>query len=148
MENCTIVSNYAKSGGGGVAVSSYGSPTYVGVGVRNTIVYDNWSDAAGDVSNVTSWVNHLMWTNNCVGTAINLNGTGAGNLLQVAPKFVNPAVDDWHLRQGSPCVDKGDTLDWMWTAKDKDGARRIRNGVVDMGCFESAYSLGTVILVQ
>ena len=143
VENCTIVSNYSQYQGGGIAVTGGDSS----VGFRNTIIYDNWSDAAGYADVAANAIN-LTWTNNCVGTTINLNDYGAGNLLQVDPKFVNPAANDWHLLPTSPCANKGDTLDWMTTAKDLDGGKRVRYDVVDMGCYETAMRFGTVLCVR
>ncbi|MDY5968601.1 MAG: thiol protease/hemagglutinin PrtT [Bacteroidales bacterium] len=49
-------------------------------------------------------------------------------------------LPDWHLTSASPCVNAGDTITSDVYRYDLDGGQRIRQGRVDMGCYESAYS--------
>jgi hypothetical protein len=63
---------------------------------------------------------------------------GTGN-LESAPGFANPSLGDFHLLQGSPCIDAGDPLFMSIPLEvDLDGQPRVRNGRVDMGADESA----------
>jgi hypothetical protein len=45
---------------------------------------------------------------------------------------------DYHLAQGSPCINSGTNCGWMTGAFDLDGHYRLDrySGLVDMGCYE------------
>lgn len=68
------------------------------------------------------------------------------------PKFLNPnttkGVDgltddaDWHLGRGSVCIDAGEKLTECILDGDLDRAIRCRNGIMDLGCYESNYPVG------
>lgn len=70
-----------------------------------------------------------------------------GCLLNVDPRFVDAAAQDYALKLRSPCVDRGSLLDWM-TADSVDLSGNVRvlnngktllddaNALPDMGCFE------------
>ncbi len=70
-----------------------------------------------------------------------------GCLLNVDPRFVDAAAQDYSLKLRSPCVDRGLLLDWM-TADSVDLSGNVRvlnngkalsddaNALPDMGCFE------------
>lgn len=63
-------------------------------------------------------------------------------------RFINPAARgieglndefDWHLNRGSVCIDKGERLSESVTDGDLDRSLRCRNGVIDLGCYETNY---------
>ena len=66
----------------------------------------------------------------------------------LSPNFVNPSITvgyadetenvDWHLQQGSPCVNRGDNS--MADAYDLDGNARVQMDTIDLGCYESSYN--------
>lgn len=91
-ENRLVGGVYGPSRGGGLWAASASS--FSGV---NNIVYSNYSqenpECYGDVN----------LTYSCVSTAL----TGVGNITG-NPLFVNPAVNDFNLQAGSPCIDAGD----------------------------------------
>ncbi len=65
----------------------------------------------------------------------------------------NPCLrPNYTLRADSPCIDAGLKRAWMNGATDLAGASRVRSGYsrgkVDMGCFESNGSVGTVLLFK
>ena len=62
---------------------------------------------------------------------------GEGN-QSADPKFVNPGADDFHLQQGSPCVDQG-TADGA-PSDDIDGDDRPQGNGFDIGADESPYA--------
>jgi hypothetical protein len=78
------------------------------------------------------------------------------------PQFVDPdgpdnnpeTLDDndFRLTAESPCIDKGENDDWMWTATDLDGNPRILDGglslTVDMGAYEYRPFRISQILVE
>ncbi len=77
---------------------------------------------------------------------------GSGNIgnLELSPDFVNPSQNNYRLKSSSPCIDAGafgidfpiDVLDFNNDSNtteptpDLDQLRRVRNCVVDMGCYE------------
>ena len=66
------------------------------------------------------------------------SGTGqATNGLWDDPDLVNPAGADFHLRDGSPAIDRGDPSPIMQVGPlDFDGEARIANGRIDIGADE------------
>lgn len=60
------------------------------------------------------------------------------NLNNLAPLFVDALNGDYHVRAGSPVIDKGNNTAPALPPTDKDGHPRIFNRVVDMGAFEFA----------
>lgn len=72
------------------------------------------------------------------------NGGSAGNNLQwsnLNDYFVNPTNNDYHLKAGSPAIDKGSNSPSgvALPSTDKDGNARFVNSVVDIGAYE--YSI-------
>ena len=128
---CTVVENSVeitgdttgvdtKLGGGGLWNA------FVGAG---NIVYGNMSDGAP--SDAEGW-----------------NGPPdtAGSLVGVDPKFVDRANGDYRLREDSPAVDIGATDVEEWrdastTDTDLDGNPRVRGRCIDLGCYESAWTV-------
>ena len=69
----------------------------------------------------------------------------AGHNIAADPLFVGVQTGNYRLQHGSPCIDSGLVQDWMQSAKDLDGRRRIIRNSVDMGCYEEPAS-GAVLL--
>jgi hypothetical protein len=63
--------------------------------------------------------------------------TGTGN-INADPMFVSPASGDFHLRQGSPCIDTG-TLSGA-PSTDLEGNSRPQGDGYDMGAYESPFA--------
>ncbi|MFC1805956.1 right-handed parallel beta-helix repeat-containing protein [Planctomycetota bacterium] len=61
---------------------------------------------------------------------------GEGN-IDVDPRFVDPANGDYHLQNGSPCINAGDNSEVEAGETDMDGEARIQQLVVDMGADET-----------
>ena len=64
------------------------------------------------------------------------------------PKFASAATKDFRLLRSSPCFNTGTNEDWMASARDLDGAKRICGPRVDMGAYEYFYPAGLVIVVR
>jgi hypothetical protein len=68
--------------------------------------------------------------------------TGMNGNISADPLFVNPSAGDYHLRPGSPSIDKGDNSAPNLPSTDLDGKLRIQDGnkdgvaIVDMGAYE------------
>ncbi|MCQ2295570.1 MAG: C10 family peptidase [Bacteroidales bacterium] len=116
----------------------------------------------------SSFVNNIVWNNdtNLINLA-NLNDTSIRNCAIESDtdfadttwvrlssnndmvRFVNPGTrglagwsedNDWHLAPNSVCIDRGERL--CTTDGDLDRNLRSRNGVVDLGCYETNYPVG------
>lgn len=61
--------------------------------------------------------------------------TFSGNVIGHDAMFVNPRAMDYHLRAGSPCIDKGTAFDGSGTT-DLDGNPRTSGDAPDIGCYE------------
>ena len=65
------------------------------------------------------------------------------------PRFIQPSTQrgtagyastlDWHLNRRSVCIDAGERLRESLIDNDYDLMLRCRNGVIDLGCYESNY---------
>jgi len=124
LYNCTIATNYAYLSGGGIVCSNGGS-------VINTIIYDN--QAALEKNNWQSYASNVTFSYCCTIPTNNLSG--GNGCISDDPMFVAPGLD-YHLLEGSPCIDGGTNLPWMIGATDLDGNPRIYDDTVDMGCYE------------
>jgi len=96
--------------------------------IRNNIFYKmNSSYWASDGGEVTG-------DHNLIFDASHPSVPGDYNLLDVDPMFVDPINNDFHLRPGSPAIDKGQTLQNV--SFDFDGKHRPFNNRWDIGAYE------------
>ncbi|MCL1921280.1 MAG: autotransporter adhesin family protein, partial [Kiritimatiellaeota bacterium] len=123
--NCTVAGNTATDTGGG---------TYMGV-IANAIVWGNTAPDSPDYLGGT-------FTYSCAPGLPPSNGNIAAN-----PLFVDAPAGDFHLQTAptlSPCVNKGNNAAVVGL-RDLDGARRVWDGTVDMGCYESGSPFGGTV---
>ena len=143
LTSATVVNNRSTSGG---YSAIYLSSTYSD-SVRNTIVWGN-RDYRGSVLPLSSQQCFRNSALEGIGDSL-LNGNillGSSNEGPFAPQFVSPTPGvglgysggDWHLQQGSLCVNRGDNS-FVSQSGDLDRQLRLQNGTVDMGCYESPY---------
>jgi hypothetical protein len=129
LVNCTVVSNSATSGTGSGGI--YASTNW------NCIIYFN---KAPNNPNNPNWYSTCVFTNCCT-TPSNAAGWAVGNITN-NPMFVDPS-GNYHLAQGSPCINAGLNQSWMDNAFDLDGGHHRIDGfshIVDMGCYENLPS--------
>lgn len=112
LYNCTLVGNSADEGGG-----AYGCNLF------NCILYSNIAPSGTNYS--VSALIHSCATP---------SAAGEGNITN-DPQFVNAALNNFHLANSSPCVDRG-TNEYVRGTTDLDGNPRIVRGIVDMGAYE------------
>ena len=169
VDNNSVVNTSSSYGGGGFC----GSGTVVNTTiVRNTATGDG---AGVNGSSSTTLRNCIVWGNERNGVANNINGSSVvcscsaveggyeGDRIIALndisqPLFVNPSATagandstsnvDWHLQNGSVCVNRGDNS-FVTDSLDLDGTARIKRDTVDMGCYESPYtSIGVPVTVM
>jgi len=72
-------------------------------------------------------------------------GLAAGTNISIGnPLFVDAALDNLHLKAGSPAIDMG-TNTKVTSATDIEGNTRIINEIVDMGAIENPGSISLII---
>ena len=119
VNNCTIIWNAVANDGGG---------TYNSI-INNSIVYynsaQNYSNRYGGTYNY------------CCTTFDGISGTGN---IGGPPQFVDTNLFNYKLKSTSPCINAGNNS-YAPMPVDLDGNPRIFDGIVDMGCYESPYSI-------
>ncbi len=138
LYNCTIAGNYASDSGGGIVCSNGGM-------VINTIIYNNGA------------IHDAQWYSYDANATFSYCCTTPTNNLPVGtyctpenPMFETPG-SDYHLSDGSPCIDVGLNMPWTMApgATDLDGNPRIYAYTqyrVDMGCYEFIPENGGVLI--
>ena len=146
VNNCTVVNNESTytSGGSGL----FGSSSYNLTQVSNCIFWGNTSLGVRDNVGGNAAMTHSAVEGGYPGEAnVTLFSENIGNGV-CHPKFANPSAiagssdvtwdSDWHLQDGSPCVNHGSNA--YAGQYDLDGVARVRQGTVDMGCYESDFN--------
>jgi len=114
LVNCTVVGNSAAEEGGGVD----------GCFVKNSIVYYNSAPDGAD--NLNSFMDYSCTTEP--------PADGFGNFTD-EPLFVDAVNGDYHLQDGSPCINAGNN-NYITVTNDLDGNVRIVSTMVDAGAYE------------
>lgn len=142
-----IIENFAKYGGG---VHSFTSDILIS---GNTLYGNTASVVGGGVELDESSpliINSILWENSApTGSQIRLGGSSnpdikfcniqggcsAGiNILDADPLFEDPATHDFHLKQRSPCINRGSSI--YLSTTDIDGESRPCMGSADIGADE------------
>ncbi len=130
--SCTIVDNTSAGSSGGITNNTASI-------IKNTIIYDNTNNSGfKDYYNKNDYGYFI----HCCSPDFPANdGLHYIDNITDRPKFVHEETftyyADYHLYEGSPCIDAGENEDWMNIAFDLDGiTARIFNGTVDIGCYE------------
>jgi predicted outer membrane repeat protein len=158
--NCTFYNNAANEGGGGVYsyYSTYFRLTFSPT-ITNCTIVDNVAGSAGGggiycVSASAVITNCIVWNNSPDEiVAIDLYGVGAYPVVSYSdveggysgtgninsdPLFVDATGGDYHLSEGSPCIDAGTSSGAP--ADDIDGDIRPQAGGYDIGSDEQCTS--------
>lgn len=156
INNNTITQNSAYSHGAGIHCFVRSSPTVANNIIANSLqsegIYcehesyptishnDVWNNADGNFTGCPAGVGDTAW-------ATNINGIPCDSFYNIIrdPLFVD-SLNDFHLQEGSPCIDAGDNS--VAADSDLDGNARIVDGndddsaVVDMGAYEYQPLIG------
>lgn len=122
--NCTIYGNSATYSGGGIYCEYEASPS-----ITNCIL---WNDLPDEIY-IENGACSVIYSD------IQGDYDGEGN-IDSEPRFINPNVGDYHLKQDSPCIDEGDRN--SPPSEDRDGVLRPQDGdsdgvaICDMGAYE------------
>jgi len=123
LTNCTFSDNSADYQGGGIFIER---DCYLRL--TNCIM---WQDTPQEV------YDHFINTLDITYSNIQDGWLGLGNNIDVDPCFVDAGIGDYHLQEGSPCINTGDP---NYIAEpnetDLDGRPRIIGGRIDMGAYE------------
>ena len=143
VENCTIVSNNIRTTAS--SIKSGGIHHRWGGTLKNCIVAFNTKNVQPEDS---SWADlSNSYYKNCCGWPMVSKFTTANGCINLDPKFTDAANGDFTLSDGSPCRDAGAYADWMATARDLAGNKRVRGKSVDIGCYEGP-AVGLIMLLR
>ncbi len=131
--NCTFVGNQ------GLNVLFAPAPFVIAgnsnASVTNCLIWDNYdSNGAVLATPILGSSGTPAITNSNIQ---NMGGVGVGG-IDADPLFVDPANSDYRLQPGSPSQNSGaNSGNFVLSGTDVRGLPRLRQGVVDMGCYES-----------
>ncbi len=161
LDDCVIVSNMAATAGGGSTESTnrncliayntvFSDLSYITHGgganaslvlnctvIGNSVLYHAAANPGEGTYDCTV-ENSIVYSNGCSGgtttySCVDSTVAGEGNITN------NPGfTDGFHLQDDSACVDAGTNSAWLAGSLDLDGGPRIRNGRIDMGCYEQS----------
>jgi predicted outer membrane repeat protein len=145
----SVTGNLIHNSYQGIRIGGISSSKQYGIFKNNTIVNNTVGIAKLSRVNSLEIVNCILWNN--TDDLVNVsdleitysdisdgdyNGTN-GN-ISLDPLFVNPGYNDYHLLEGSPCIDTGDPNYIPEPGEtDIDGNPRIIGGQIDMGAYEA-----------
>ena len=153
LTNNTITGNTTRNNNGGGLSVSLGDVSSQ-LALYNNIIYNNDANTAiGDdiyVNNTNENTVTIRNTdfNSAQDTGFYIeNDTNLNNInnLNVAPKFEDPAGDNYHLLESSQAINAGYNSAPHLPDYDLDGEDRVQDGTVDMGAYEFPVDDKTVI---
>ena len=138
IENCTIVDNQylylLRAGNGSLFRPSFVNCAIVGNTYDGAVARDVSSRQGAQYMTLTNCAYCVM--SNRVVQAEGVEDSGVFQVTRDACKFVGTGSHPYSLKFNSPLREKGLVLDWMAEATDLAGNPRLRDGKVDIGCYQ------------
>jgi PKD repeat protein len=145
LTNNTITENrttYSQGKGGGIffQINRDSTDAYL----FNNIVWNNSAPAGGDDIYITSSTGTISTFDNLIGQVYGNFSDDIDNNYVDSPSFVavgswngdSWAEGDYHLSNGSVCINTGNNLAYSLQSTDFDGNPRIFGSAVDIGAYE------------
>jgi predicted outer membrane repeat protein len=149
VDACTITRNDVTSGGS----NQFGAGFYnrFSCSIINTIIADNTMNGVSEGAN--DWFRSgaaVTASHSCAYPAPYPYNqfTVANGCVTTDPKFADSGKGDFTLRSSSPCKDTALIEPWMANAFDLAGNARVIGNGPNMGCYESVFFKGLVIVVK
>jgi len=136
--NNTIYNNGWDPWGGGILL---GNPQAQGLVARNNICSQNLSFQMAANSSISYTADHNL-IDGYRGGEDEIYGA---DHVEGNPRFVNPAGGNFHVRGGSPAIDRGSSINAP--ARDFDGHVRPHGAGFDIGAFEARTGLPWLPLI-
>ena len=137
--NCDIVNNNSIGEGGGV-YNHYSYNTFI-----NTIVWGNkQSYFVNNIYPISGAYSYCAIESLAIEGSgnINLSGSNDGNNPSMFyVRFMNPSNQEYQIHPTSICIDAGDPTFTPTDTTDIEENSRIRGNIVDIGSYESEFSL-------
>ena len=140
--NCDIVSNRGTG-----TIFKHPSNSFI-----NNIVWNNDNSLRLDTTLSDTSIRHCAIDGDSLPLDSTILWLNSNNDHPLGPRFVHPSlvrgiegIDpalDWHLGRGSVCINAGERLRESLADGDFDQSLRSRNGAIDLGCYESDYTVG------
>jgi hypothetical protein len=159
IANCTIATNAAVGSAGGIYCYKSSNAT-----IKNSILWGNTAPLAPEVrvsslgAPTSIWIsycdiqdleNSVVCDSDC--TIEWGHGNIDSNLCLAKMGYINNkiyAAGDYHLLEGSPCIDAGDPeYVAAFGETDIDGHRRILGGIIDIGADEFVPPIPAIIKI-
>ena len=151
VENCTFVDNWIY-----YLVRTPGVSNKFYISFVNCVFEGNryLENVSCDVSGYDA--NYMTLTNCVYGVmsrrtvqAEGVEDSGCFQVMRADCKFVGEGEHPYSLKRKSPLRGRGLVLDWMADGTDIAGNPRLRDGVVDVGCYQCWLpQLGMILFVQ
>lgn len=145
VENCSFIDNYIY-----LTARNYGSEAKT-ISFVNSVFHSTRNGDRKDISRLTC---QYMVLSNCVYGTSEKNSIAEGYenfgctsiTDRAAYKFIGKGEHPYSLKRSSPLRGMGLVLDWMADGVDYAGNPRLRDGKVDVGCYQCWLNpVGTVL---
>ena len=137
--NNTITANNSTGVGGGVAFQVSGVVEFLNV--YNNIIWGNTATGSGGDVFLTGTGQKKVFNFNDVDSMSGVWDIAVNN-IDVSPQFFDPVNGDYHVRSTSLCINAGTNGAPSLSPTDLDGAPRIADNTVDLGCYEFSNTSG------
>ena len=129
VRNCSFTGNQApdQNGYGGAMYNNNPAPTVLNCTIVNCVFWGDLSPNAGEICDTGTAATEVSYS------CVQGGHSGLGN-INANPLFVDALHGYVQLKNGSPCIDKGNLNDAP--AADIEGTPRPQGAGVDMGAYE------------